>query len=268
MSISFVDSPKSHAHNHGHHCLEIDHLTISYGKKSIVESLQVSLDSSKGLWALSGPNGGGKTTLMETIVGLHKEYQGHIFFNKKCLRGKNKKIVYLPQKTTIAKNFPLNVGTIVAMGLWSKTGPWGWIGKKYKEEISGALKAVGLPGFEKMPLHALSGGQMQRVLFARMIVQEGDVLLLDEPFNNMDEQTAIELIHVLLKWQKMGKLILVSLHHKEWIESYFDQVLLLARKQFIAGPPSEVFATNQFQQFHKDALHWGVHKTGTAKKSC
>ena len=121
-----------------------------------------------GLTAIVGPNGAGKSTLLKGMVGELKPMAGRIVLPERSM-------AYLPQQASIDRTFPMTVTELVAMGLWRQLGPFGGISKAHRSQISHALAAVGLTGFEGRRISALSGGQVQRVLFARLLIQEADV---------------------------------------------------------------------------------------------
>ena len=148
------------------------------------------------LMAVVGPNGAGKSTLFKGIVGVIKPLAGGIDL---CgLRARD--IAYLPQIADIDRTFPISVYDMVAMGLWREAGLFGGIGKRERDKVRAAISAVGLSGFEERPIGTLSGGQMQRTLFARLLLQDARVIVLDEPFNAIDTKTAADLcdlVHAL-----------------------------------------------------------------------
>ena len=145
---------------------------------------------SGALMAVVGPNGAGKSTLFKGIVGMLKPLAGGI---DRCgLRARD--IAYLPQVADIDRTFPISVYDMVAMGLWRDAGLFGGIGRAEREEVAHAISAVGLTGFEERPIGTLSGGQMQRTLFARLLLQDARVIVLDEPFNAIDAKTAADLL--------------------------------------------------------------------------
>ena len=154
--------------------LQFQDLTLGYDRHPAVHHLNGAI-ASGALVAVVGPNGAGKSTLFKGIVGLLTPLAGRIE-----LAGlKRRDIAYLPQVADIDRNFPINVYDMVAMGLWRSTGLLGGVRAK-SAEIHHAIEAVGLTGFEDRPIGTLSGGQMQRVLFARLLLQDARLIVLDE----------------------------------------------------------------------------------------
>src|SRR5689334_21991155 len=164
--------------------LAFENLTLGYERHPAVHHLDGVVQEGS-LVAICGPNGAGKSTLFKGIVGLLTPLAGRI--DVKACRVQD--IAYLPQIADIDRSFPINVYDMVAMGLWRRAGLFGGIGRKEREQIHDAIGAVGLRGFEERPIASLSGGQMQRTLFARLLLQNARVILLDEPFNAIDAKT-------------------------------------------------------------------------------
>jgi zinc/manganese transport system ATP-binding protein len=188
------------------------------------------------LLAVVGPNGAGKSTLFKGIVGAIRPLSGHVDLSGLSARD----IAYLPQAAEIDRSFPINVYDLVAMGLWRKTGLFGGIGRKDREKIEAAIAAVGLTGFERRAIGTLSGGQMQRMLFARLLLQDAKLVVLDEPFNAIDAKTSADLIDLVRRWHKEGRTILAALHDIDLVRANFPQTLLLAREQVAWGDTANV----------------------------
>jgi zinc/manganese transport system ATP-binding protein len=147
---------------------------------------------------------------------------------------------YLPQVNEIDRSFPINVYELVAMGLWRRIGAFGAIGKIEGERIHGAIATVGLTGFERRQIAGLSGGQMQRVLFARLLLQDSRLIVLDEPFNAVDDRTVADQIALVQRWHGEHRTVLAALHDMNLVRRHFPQALLLARKAIAWGETSLV----------------------------
>jgi zinc/manganese transport system ATP-binding protein len=128
----------------------------------------------------------------------------------------------------------------VATGLWRGTGLFGGIGKAAREKILRAIASVGLNGFENRPIGTLSGGQMQRVLFARVLLQDARLIVLDEPFNAIDSKTTADLLTLVKHWHGEGRTVLAALHDMEMVRTHFSETLVLARGPVAWGPTAEV----------------------------
>lgn len=203
--------------------ISLENVTVRYGRQ--VALSEVSGHFHKGsLTAIAGPNGAGKSTLLKLIVGTLKPRSGRIEI------AKNISMAYLPQATSLQHDFPLSVLQAVCTGFWSAVGNVGSITAEMKIRAGEALAEVGLRGFEERQLSSLSGGQFQRLLFARVIVQNADLILLDEPFAAVDAETTGRLIQLLLNWHRQGKTIICVLHDLLLIQKYFPDSFVLAGK--------------------------------------
>jgi zinc/manganese transport system ATP-binding protein len=210
-------------------------LTLGYERHPAVHHLTGSIAQGT-LIAVCGPNGAGKSTLFKGVVGLLKPLAGRI--ERSGLATAD--IAYLPQAAEIDRSFPLNVYDLVAMGLWRRAGLFGGVGAPERARIETAIAAVGLTGFEARPIGSLSGGQMQRALFARLLLQDARVIVLDEPFNAIDAKTAADLLALVRRWHTEERTVLAALHDLETVRAGFPQTLLLAREPVSWGRTEEV----------------------------
>jgi zinc/manganese transport system ATP-binding protein len=149
-------------------------------------------------------------------------------------------IAYLPQAAEIDRTFPINVYDMVSMGLWHRTGLFGGIDRDARRRIEEAIAAVGLTGFEDRAIGTLSGGQMQRMLFARLLLQDASVIVLDEPFNAVDAKTSADLFDLVRRWHGENRTVLTALHDIDFVRQNFPETLLLAREPVAWGSTSIV----------------------------
>ena len=214
--------------------LHFDNLTLGYARHPVVHHLHGEVMPGS-LLAVVGPNGGGKSTLLKGILGQLPPLEG-------CVRLSvaTHQIGYLPQQSRIDRQFPITVREMVAMGLWRHCGLFGRLARDQRVKVAAALERVGLEGMSEANLDALSGGQLQRALFARLWLQEAELMLLDEPFSAIDTQTSEDLLGVLKEWQAAGKTVLAVLHDMTQVNRHFPQTLLLAREVIAWGPTTEV----------------------------
>jgi zinc/manganese transport system ATP-binding protein len=187
------------------------------------------------LLAVIGPNGAGKSTLLKGIVGLLSPLSGAIERNLAPAD-----VAYLPQVAEIDRSFPITVYDLVAMGLWRHAGMAGRIGRKERGTIEKALATVGLDGFQDRAIGTLSGGQMQRALFARLLLQDAQLILLDEPFTSLDAGTVADLLELIRRWHSEERTVLAVLHDYELVRERFPETLLLARSPVMWGSTAEV----------------------------
>ena len=210
--------------------LEFRNVTLGYDRHPAVHHLDGKVESG-ALVAVVGPNGAGKSTLFKGIVGMLKPFAGHI-----DLAGLSPHdIAYLPQAAEIDRTFPINLYDLVAMGLWRRTGVFGGIGRNERATIEQAIAAVGLTGFEDRAIGTLSGGQTQRMLFARLLLQDARIIVLDEPFNAVDAKTSADLFALLQRWHGEQRTVLTAMHDIDFVRTHFPETLLLAREPVAWG---------------------------------
>ena len=210
-------------------------VTLGYERHPAVHHLDGAIQRGT-LLAVVGPNGAGKSTLFKGIVGLLKPLGGKIDLADLD----EDEIAYLPQVAEIDRSFPIDVYDIVAMGLWRSAGLFGGIGGKDRDRIHEAIAAVGLTGFERRTITTLSGGQMQRVLFARLLLQDARLIVLDEPFTAIDTKTANDLLDIVRRWHRENRTVIAALHDLELVKAAFPEVLLLAREPVAWGRSGDV----------------------------
>ena len=214
--------------------LSFENLTIAYDRHPAVHHLDAKIDEGS-LLAIVGPNGGGKSTLLKAIAGQHRPAEGRI--NLGGLQPSD--IAYLPQQAELDRRFPATVFDVVAMGLWRRIGLLGAIRGELVSKVAQAIAAVGLEGFERRPIGSLSGGQLQRTLFARLLVQDAGLILLDEPFNAIDAKTVQDLLGLIQRWHGEKRTVLVVLYDLETVRSVFPETLYLAREPIAFGPTAD-----------------------------
>jgi zinc/manganese transport system ATP-binding protein len=213
----------------------LENVTVTYQRVPAVHHVS-GVFAPSSLTAIAGPNGAGKSTLLKAIMGLLPLLEGRIDRDGLAPRD----IAYLPQAHEIDRSFPITVGDMVLMGAWRRTGMFGEIGGEERRRAEAALHAVGLAAVERVPIHRLSTGQFQRALFARLMLAQSPVVLLDEPFAGIDEQTTRDLVALVTAWPAQGRTVIAVLHDLQQIEAHFPQTLLLARECVAWGPTREV----------------------------
>lgn len=217
--------------------LAFKNLTLGYDRHPAVHHL--SGDIAEGaLLAVVGPNGAGKSTLLKGIAGAIRPLGGAIARNGFSPH----QIAYLPQIAEIDRSFPISVYDLVAMGLWRRAGLTGGIGGADRQRLADAIDAVGLRGFENRAIGTLSGGQMQRALFARLLLQDARVVLLDEPFASLDAKTVADLIELVRRWHSEKRTVIAVLHDFELVRAHFPESLLLAREPVAWGTTAETLS--------------------------
>lgn len=213
--------------------LRLHNLTLGYERHPAVHHLSLFCPAGSKL-AIVGPNGAGKSTLLRALAGQLRPLTGRI----DGLAGQ--RVAYLPQTPQIDRSFPVTVLDMVQYGLWHQSGALGRWSAAQRQRCLEALASVGLQGFERRTIDTLSGGQFQRALFARLILQDADLLLLDEPFAAVDEGTTLDLLQLLERWSAAGKTVLVVLHDLSLVRRHFAHTLLLAREPIAFGATAAV----------------------------
>lgn len=235
--------------------IQLKNLTLVYERHPAVHHLNATI--ALGEWlAVVGPNGAGKSTLLNAIAGITPIHEGSI-------EGLNSSMVaYLPQQTQLDKSFPITVFELVAMGLWGSLGFAKSLCKTQRKQCEEAIAAVGLSGFEHRMIDTLSGGQLQRSLFARVLLQDQPVILLDEPFNAIDSKTLTDLTHLLKQWHQGNRTIIMVTHDLDYVQQYCPESLILARECIAHGPTDKTLTTENLQRARQlsetfdEHAHW------------
>jgi zinc/manganese transport system ATP-binding protein len=228
-------------------------LTLTYERHPAVHHLSGAL-ARGSLTAIVGPNGAGKSTLLKGIVGQMRPAVGMI---ERAELGRGG-IAYLPQHAEIEKRFPISVIDTVLLGHWRHIGWAGAVSPAMRETAGKALAAVGLDGFERRPIATLSAGQFQRVLFARLIVQDAGLILLDEPFAAIDWRTSEDLLHLIESWHRERRTVAAVLHDLDQVRAHFPDTLLIARKCVAWGATSEVVTPHNLLRARHMSEAWSA----------
>ncbi|MGS1110685.1 metal ABC transporter ATP-binding protein [Achromobacter anxifer] len=188
-----------------------------------------------GMTAVVGPNGAGKSTLIKGIMGVLRPMAGSVRIGG---AGRSE-LAWLPQAAELDRSFPVSVLDLVAMGAWRRVGGWRRYANAELERCMDALDTVGMADAAGRGVDALSGGQMQRALFARMLVQDAPVLLLDEPFAAVDSHTADDLMALLCGLHGQGRTVIAVLHDLDLVRDHFPECLLLSGSVVAWGDTDE-----------------------------
>jgi zinc/manganese transport system ATP-binding protein len=206
--------------------LTLRSVAFSYGDVNVLHDINLDI-CDQSLIAITGDNGSGKSTFLKIIAGLNTPTNGVLRHIRK-----NLKISYMPQSNELDRNFPLNVFDVVAMGLWDETKMFQGVKAHEKNRVLDALEKVGLSGFENRHISNLSGGQFQRVLFARIYLENADLILLDEPFSAIDQKTTHDMCVLLSQWhQHDAKTVLCVTHHIQNLKQFFPRIIHVENHQ-------------------------------------
>lgn len=229
--------------------IRVHDLTVAYRGHPAVHHLSGAFVAG-AMTAVVGPNGAGKSSLLGALGGSLCGIEGRIEHDATL------RIAYLPQSSAMDRSFPVRVFDAVAMGLWARIGNFGALRDTERRRVDEALAAVGLSGFGQRLLGELSAGQAQRVLFARVLVQDAGLILLDEPFNAIDARTTADLLALLHRWKHEARTVIAVLHDLDQVRANFEHTLLLAREPVAWGPTAQVLDAAHLFKARQMAEAW------------
>jgi manganese/iron transport system ATP-binding protein len=232
--------PHDH-HEHEQPILDVQHIFVRYDGRVALEDITFHLHEGDRV-AVVGPNGAGKSTLFKVISGVLPPTSGDVNIFGSRPRG-HICIAYVPQRSQVDWNFPVNVADVVMMGRSAKLGPLNWPHKKDWEHVRRALEIVELSNLAQRQISQLSGGQQQRMFIARALAQEAELMLMDEPLTGLDTPSQEGLLDLLdtLKNQKVT--VMVATHDLDQAARHFDRILLLNHRLIAFGNPTDVLRT-------------------------
>ena len=201
-----------------------------------------------------GPNGAGKSTLLKAILGLIQS-SGEILIDGEPTKKVLQKIAYVEQKSQIDFTFPITIRECVALGRTVKKKPLQRLTKEDWEKVDAAIEEVGLTDLASRQIGALSGGQFQRVLLARCMVQEAQYIFLDEPFVGIDMLSEKVIMTILRKWKEEGKTILMVNHDLSKVKEYFDKVILVKHSIVASGKTEDVFIKKYLDDVYSGSVY-------------
>ena len=202
--------------------LEVDRLTVGYPGLTLASDLSFAVNAGETL-AVLGANGSGKSTFVKMLLGLLAPQSGRLNWPA----GRLREIGYLAQLTEFDRRFPIRVRDLAAMGAWRGFGFWSGLGRAGRARVSAALDEAGVLSIADQPLHTLSGGQLQRALFARVIMQDAPLILLDEPFAAVDQRTEAHLLNIIRRWRDEGRAVVLVVHDLSSVLDHCTHALLL-----------------------------------------
>ncbi len=214
--------------------IELDNLVAGYEGAAITPSLSGVIHKGS-MTAIVGLNGCGKSTLLKTLAGFIPPVSGVLRWSPT-----RPTIGWLAQRHALESQFPLTVLDVVSQGAWPRISLLRGLRNDVRRRIQAALARVGLTEMARTPIEALSGGQFQRMLFARVLVQRAPLVMLDEPFTGIDEATTHDLMTVIQEMHQQGQTVLAVLHDNQRVADYFPETLLLAPQNARWGLTHEV----------------------------
>jgi zinc/manganese transport system ATP-binding protein len=198
-------------------------VTVRYGRRTAVEAVTGEF-ASGSLTAVVGANGAGKSTLLAAIAGVVRLAGGVV----NCAA--RRRLAYLPQLAALDLDYPVTVSELITLGGWRKFGAFRSPGAALRARAAAAAETVGLRRRLGRYIGEISVGELQRALFARLILQDAAVILLDEPFAAVDAQTLSVLLDQVARWHREGRTVIAVLHDLDLVQARFPSTLVLARR--------------------------------------
>ena len=202
--------------------LQIRNLALGYPGLTLFRQLSIDIEAGTML-AVLGANGSGKSTFVKALLGLIPPLSGQLAWPK----GRPHEIGYLAQTSDFDRRFPIRVRDLASMGAWRGFGLWSGLDRAGRNRVAAALDEAGVLPLADRPLHTLSGGQLQRALFARVMLQDAPLILLDEPFAAVDQSTEEHLLSIMARWRREGRAIGLVVHDLSSVLDHCSQALLL-----------------------------------------
>ncbi len=233
----------------------INNLSVQYINNMALSHINLQIRSGR-ITGIIGPNGAGKSSLLKAVLNIIP-HTGETFVDKKELKKLLKNIAYVEQKNNIDFTFPITVRECVALGTYSSLKLFQKLGKDEWSKVDEALEKVNLSDFKARQIGSLSGGQFQRVLIARCLVQEADYIFLDEPFIGIDSVSETIIMDILQHLKAQGKTILIVHHDLSRVRTYFDDLIILNKKLISAGAVAQVFTSENLKKAYGDNIFIG-----------
>ena len=231
------------------------HLNVFYNENKVLKDIQLEVKPGK-ITGIIGPNGAGKSTLIKAILNIIP-HSGKILINGKVSKKELKNIAYVEQKSDIDHTFPIKVKECVSLGTYTGLKLFQKLGNKEWSRVSNALQKVNLSEYENRQIGELSGGQFQRVLLARCLVQEADYIFLDEPFVGIDSISEKIIMNILQDLKSQGKTILIVHHDLSKVREYFDDIIILNRELISYGSVRDSFNQKYLKAAEGDNIFIG-----------
>lgn len=251
------EPPESHPSNIP--VVELSNVTSGYGDSPVIQDISIKIWPGQFV-AVVGPNGGGKTTLLRTILGILRPSAGGVLLRGKGLKGTVlEKIGYVPQLETIDWNFPITVEEVILMGLFRKNHWFRRTRKEDQEKLERVMERLNLSGLGKRHIRELSGGQQQAVFLGRALLGEPDLILLDEPTAGIDIRSRDDVIHFLHEINHHGVAIVITAHDLNWVAAHLPWVICLNRRIVAEGQPQEVFTSSVLRETYRGEMVVFLH---------
>ena len=231
----------------------IKQLTVSYSGKRVLNNISLNIQPGK-ITGIIGPNGAGKSTFLKGMLGLIKTENRSILLDNQSIDLQKKRIAYVEQRSALDLSFPISVLDVVLLGTYPKLGLFHRPKKAEREIALTALETVQLEKFAYRQISELSGGQLQRVFMARVLAQNADVIVLDEPFVGIDMTSEKVIIRILKQLKNEGKTLIIVHHDLHKVIDYFDEIIILNNHLVAAGPVKSTFTNKNIQAAYGETM--------------
>jgi zinc/manganese transport system ATP-binding protein/zinc transport system ATP-binding protein len=221
--------------------IELREASASYADTPALENVSLKIWPGQFM-AVVGPNGGGKTTLLRSILKMLPLTQGEIFIRgEKLRRSSRERIGYVPQLETIDWNFPITVEEVISMGFYPRHRWYRGPSLDQKQKLKGIMARLNLDGLGNRHIRELSGGQQQAVFLGRALLGDPKLILLDEPTAGLDIRSRDDVIHFLHEINHSGVAIVITAHDLNWVAAHLPWVACLNRRLIAEGRPDKIF---------------------------
>ena len=237
----------------GHITFEVHDLTVSYQHRPVLWGIDFTLPEAQRI-AIVGPNGAGKSTLLKAMLGLVPLASGAVQLFGAPVEQKRSVIAYVPQRSEVDWDFPIQVSDVVLMGRRGKLPFYRGVSATDRERADYALEQVGMKDYRHRQISQLSGGQQQRVFIARALAQEASIYILDEPFAGVDAATVKAIADLFVELEKQKKTVIAVHHDLATVNEYFSWCLLLNLRLIAVGAVTEVFSAENLQRTYGGRL--------------
>src|ERR671922_965859 len=224
--------------------VELLEASASYGPTPALQNVSFKVWPGQFM-AVVGPNGGGKTTLLRTILGTIPLTAGKVLLRGQALhRSSMDRIGYVPQLETIDWNFPITVEEVISMGFFAKNRWFGGIGRDERRKLREIMSRLNLDGLGQRHIRELSGGQQQAVFLGRALLGNPELIFLDEPTAGLDIRSRDDVIHFLHEINHHGVAIVITAHDLNWVAAHLPWAVCLNRRVVAPGRPQEIFTAS------------------------
>lgn len=238
--------------------LTFENISASYNGVTAISEVSFTIET-PAIVGIIGPNGAGKSTLIKAALNLIPS-TGKVTINQQPLASHQKNIAYVEQKSAIDHTFPITVRECVSLGLYPKKKIFQRLSKADWAKVDQALDVVKMLEFKERQIGELSGGQFQRVLIARTLVQEAQYIFLDEPFVGIDTTSESIIMELLENMRGEGKMIFIVHHDLSKVREYFDELVILNHHLIVQGKTADVFnEQNVVEAFGESIFVKGGH---------